>query len=363
MAVTTPLYPGLTDLAALTHNGDVVRMVDEWVRSTTIFKDMPFVPSTDALQDVSGYIDGDLPKGSWTDLDTGTKGTNGHFKQKVEDMGMYEDWSVYNQKHNIIMGAEYNRLRWELDQQHIISAGFEIEKVLLYGNPGKDPNQFLGIMPRLSMLTDMYGYPLLAANKTKVQEATGISKTPYICIDGFYSTTDGDTAASHDGELASILFVAKGPMAATMIYPKNQVQFGLAYNHYDFENTTDAGGNNLRVAKSQFLWAGGLRVQNRRTLVRIANIYPEDLATPSGFKALNTVLLKAFMSIPEQYRKSVSIYAPVNVIVAYNAGQQGSYSPINYGAAGLQNPDGNIRMGNFAVTPCDSMVDTESSLS
>lgn len=333
-------YPGLGDVAQFTHNDKIITMCNEWEQVTSILPDMMFMPSTDALQDVSGYVV-DLPKGSWTDLDHGTQSTKGSFRQTTEGMGIYEDWSEYNEKHNIILGSEYAAKRWQLDQLHIDSGGIEIEKMLLYGNPSADPNTFLGFMPRLNQLTDMYGEIKAGANAGQ--------KSPFVTLD------DGGTITGTE-MLDSILLVAHGPLAATCIYPKNMVNNGLKYDAFAFENHEDGNGNNKRVAKSHFMWVGGLRIQNRRTVVRIANI---NMQNETCVKSLNGLILRAFMAIPQQYRMRVSIYANASVIVGYNDAINSKIVAGTYQAAGLQNPLSNIQIGQFRVKDCESMVHGE----
>lgn len=340
MALTNPLYIGLSDYAQMTHNDNIIRMANEWLQVTSILPNMKFRPSTDALEDVGGYI-ASMPKGAWTNLDDGTPATKGTWKQTVEKMGMYEDWSEYNEKHKIVLGNNYQVMRGEHDQLHVQSGGIEIEKMLLYGNPDADPNCFLGFMPRLNQLTDMYGVIKAGTNAGK--------KSPFFTLDAGGTITGTEM-------LDSILLIAHGPMAACGIYPKNMANNGLMCEPFPFENVEDANHNNKRVAKTHFMWVGGLKIQNRRTVVRIANI---NTASDTCMKALNGLLLQAFLAIPQQYRTNVSIYANASVIVGYNEAINAKIVPGTYQAAGLQNPLSNIQIGQFKVTDCESMVHGE----
>lgn len=344
-----PRYPGLSDIANMTHNGLIIQMVDEWEKTTSILKDMPARPSTDMLEDVSGIVDS-LPKGEWTGLDDGVKASKGGFKQRVEQMGLYEDWSEYNEKHQKVVGADYDAARWELDQLHIQALGQEVERCLLYGNPyGGTENaehEFLGFMPRLNHLTDYHG-----TLKTPIKDdQTGltITKSPYVVL-------DAGGKASGTSQLCSILMVAHGPLGASLIYPKNATN-GMTYDTFGFENVTDGNGGNKRIARSHFMWMGGLRIPNRRTVVRIANI---DITDANLVKTLNTLMLQGFRSIPQAYRNSVAMYANTDVIVAYNSGLNNAVVPNTYANAGLSNPQSNVSIGGFAVTQCDTMVNDE----
>lgn len=341
-------YPGMQTVAEMTHNGHTVQMVNEFIETTSILPDMPFAPSTDALEDVSGIVDS-MPAGHWTGLDDGVETSKGGFKQRTEKMGIYEDWAEYNEKHNIILGADYDAARWQLDQMHIDALGLEVERCLLYGNPYVNTpdaqHQFLGFIPRMNHITNMHGE--LA---TPFTDETGVhrTKSPYVVL-------DAGGIASGTVKLSSILLVAHGPLGATMIYPKNVRSYGMIYDAFGFENNDDASANK-RVAKSRFMWMGGLRIPNRRTVVRIANINPADA---NLVPTLNKLMLQAFQSIPQAYQSSVSIYANSDTIVAYNAGLNSRITPNTYSDAGLQNPLSNVQIGGFRVKRCESLLRDE----
>ena len=329
----TPKYLTMTDIAHMTHNGNIVAMVEEFQKNTTLFNTLPWKQSSDALRDVTGVV-GELPGATWVGLDKGVKPTKGTWEKREENIALLESWSITNEKTYQIAGHG-DRARWENDRLHILKMGLEAEEKLIYGNPDVDINQPMGFMPRMNAITDMYAMKNGARQK-------------HVCL------TCGGTG---NGAQSSILLVAKGPMAAHLLYPRYKANNGLEFNAFPFENDKDDEGGYIRTAKSQFIMSFGLSIANRQSVARIANIKTSD-STSVG--AIADALYEAFASFPKEYRSTVEIWTTPKVILAMRKQYAARVNAIpSYDNAIYKNAIGDVMFDNFVMHQCDSMLDTE----
>lgn len=346
----TQMYASLSDVAALTHNDDIVTMVDEWSKETSILDDMTYRPSNGVLDDVSGIVES-MPRGQWTGIDEGVKPSKGTWKQRTEHMGLIEDLSQFNRKHEQVLGEQYELARWRQDQMHIQSMGLEIERVLLYGNPYANTknaeHEFLGFMPRLSHITDDQGF--LAKAFVDKETDMQVTKSPFICLDA------GGQASASSG-LCSLLFVAKGPLAPVLIYPKHANGTGLLFEKGGYHGVYDENGLYKEIAESHFMWMGGLSIPHRRAVVRIANI---DVEKDGFLDTIDDLMTAAYMSIPQNMRGGLKIYANSKFIRGYKKACRKKVVPTTEGGAGINSLKATVNVGEFTVTECDSLIRDE----
>lgn len=329
-----PKYLTLTDVAQLTHNGELVTMVQEIERNTSIFNSLPWKQSSDMTRDITG-VAGEPPKGTWVGLDKGVKANKSSWTQREEGLATCESWAEINEK-TYKISPYPDQVRWQNDKMHIAGLALDAEAGLLYGNPKADPNQILGFMPRLSRITDRHG-----------MYDSGTKQADFVTL---------NAGGNNAGAMSSILIVAKGPMAAHLLYPRYQTENGLVYRHFNFENTIDAEGGNVRIAKSQFMVTFGLSIANRRTVVRIANI---DTTSDASMEKVQSLLYEAFSVIPRIYRSSVDIWAPASVNLALRKKFESRVTPATHAEAAPQNAYGDIYFDKFVIKECDSMLETE----
>lgn len=337
----TPKYLTLTDVAQMTHNGNILEFAKEFQKETSLFNTLPWKQASDALHDVTGVL-GDLPDATWVGLDKGVKPSKGTWKQREENIALLESWSVTNEK-TYKVSPNGDALRWQNDRLHILKMGLEAESKLLYGNPSVDINQPLGFMPRMNAVTDMDGY------------GTSNTSTKYnhVCL-----SAGGNTANKE----SSILLIAKGPQAPHLLYPRYKANNGIEFNAFPFENSTDDEGGYIRVAKSQFIMSFGLSIANYQSVVRIANIDTTGSGS-SSISAIADKLYEAFAAMPREYRSTVEIWTTPKVILAMRKLYAGRVSPATYPDAIYKNAIGDIMFDNFVIRQCDSMLDTESVVS
>jgi len=335
--MATPAYITLTDVAQMTHNGNIVAMAEEFQKHTSLFNSLPWKQSSDALHDVTGVVE-EIPGGTWVGLDKGVKANKGRWGQREENIALLESWSITNEK-TYKISPNGDHARWENDRLHIQGMALEAEEKLLYGNPEADINQPLGFMPRMNAVTDMYGVK------------SGV-KMPYICLTAGGSTANGES---------SILLVAKGPMSPHLLYPRYKANNGIEFNAFPFENSLDSEGGNIRVAKSQFIISFGLSIAHRQTVVRIANV---DTSSSTSIGNISDAIYEAFAAIPREYRSSVDIWTTPKVVLEMRKNYANRVNAIpSYDNAIYKNAIGDVMFDNFVIKSCDSMVDTEAVVS
>lgn len=330
----TPAYHTFTDIAQLTHNDNIIALADEIGKTTTLFNTLPWKQASDALHDVTGVIE-EIPGATWVGLDKGVKANKGRWGQREENIALLEAWSETNEK-TYKIGPNGDLVRWTNDRMHIQGMGLEAENKLLYGNPQSDPNEPLGFMPRMNLVTDMNGLKNGA-------------KLPHVCL---------SAGGSQVGKQSSMLLIAKGPMSPHLLYPRYKPNNGIEFNAFSFENTLDSEGGNIRVAKSQFIISFGLSIANRRTAVRIANI--GLAAGDKGVENLADCIYEAFAAFPREYQNTVEIWTTPKVILAMRKHYNDRITAVgNYNDAIYQNAIGDVRFDGFVLRACESMLDTE----
>jgi len=335
--ISAPNYLTLSDVAKQCHNQELVAMVDEFDKPTTLFSAMPWKQATDSLRDVSGKVT-KYPTARFVGLDMGVKADKGSWTQTEEGLAMLESWAEINEKtYNVSPHKEATR--WENDRMHIRAMAIAAEEGLLYGNPGLDPAQPLGFMPRFIKITDFK------------RMASGVQ----------YDFCTLSAGGSKANEESSILIIARGGMAPTLLYPRYQENNGLMYRHFDFENTKDINGGNVRVAKSQFQITFGLSVRDTRTAVRLANI---DTTSSTSIGNIRDGLFEAVAAIPKEYKSSIEMYTTKKVILELRKNYAALVNPVTYSAEGLgKNSYGDIMFDGFIIHECESMLDTEAVVS
>ena len=332
--LTNPNYLTLQEVAQMCHNQEIVPMVDEIGQATTLFSSMGWKQATDAMIDVTGKVTKD-PETKWVGLDLGAKASKGAWTQTSEGLAMLESWSEINEK-TYEISPHKEQVRWANDQLHIRKMAMDAETGLLYGNPLVNEAQPLGFMTRMNKVTDM-------------DRMVSTTKYDFCCL---------SAGGSNDQHMSSILMIAKGGMAPVLLYPRYKENNGFLYRHFDFENSTDEAGGNVRVAKSQFQITFGLSIADTRTAVRIANI---DTTSDTSVGNIREKIYEAYYAIPAEYRASVQIFTTKQVILALRKKYANLVSPITYDAksAMANNAYGDIFFDGNVIRECAQMINAE----
>ena len=336
-------YLTFADVAAATHNQDLVPVVDEVTTRVTMWNDAPWKATSDMLRDIGGR-EGDPPRGTWVGVDEGAKPNKGSMEQYVEELGSIEAWSKSVKK---VMDISPNdkELRWREDKRHLRGLGLDLEEGLLYGNRLQDPRKFLGFMPRFASLTDIDGIGLVSQDKE-----------PYITIDGGGTSNLG---------MSSILMVYwDEDEGAHLLYPSFKKDNGMEFKPYPYTAELQTDGTVLEIAYSKYACTVGLGIANRKSVIRIGNI--DNKVAPNDFVAnmskLEAALYDAFAAMPVDFQSRVRLYANNYTIATMRKAFAKRVVPANYGDSVPKNAIGDVMFDSFIIRRCDSMKNTESKL-
>jgi hypothetical protein len=324
-------YRTLSELAQGTGNPDIVNVVDEITRTTTMLNDASFTEATGMLEN-RGLRKTSLPTNKWVAIDEGGTASKGHKEMFNDELGMIESWATARQKEGMI--APNPELVYAQDERdHVSSLGMDVESCLIYG--GSEPGQFKGIMPHFAKITS-------------ADELKAIRTSPkFITLDN-----GGDT----DGEQSSLLLVVWGAGALTMTYPRYVKDAGIQVNKGAWQ-VVNEDGEKFFERDTQFLMTTGMSIMNRFAAIRIANIDTSDDRADTAMPKLRKNLYKAFSLLPKEFKSRVRLYAPGAVCSQLNDYYAKQVHPIVYQGSIPQNAIGDVYFDRFVIRQCDSMLD------
>lgn len=333
-----PNYLTFADVAAATHNEDLVPVVNEITTRVTMWDDAPWKASSDMLRDIGGR-EGQPPRATWVAIDEGASPNKGSMEKYAEELGMIEAWSETLKK-IMDISPHANELRWREDKRHLKGMGLDLENCLLYGNRVQNPRKFLGFMPRFSELTDIDG-----VSKTRDAEL------PFITIDAGGNNANG---------MSSILIVHWDvDEGAHLLYPSYRPNNGLEFTPYPYAPVKQPDGTIIEVANSKFSCIAGLGIANRKSVIRVANIDNDPAHYAENMAKLEVALYDAFAALPVDFQNSVRLYANAKTITNLRKAMAKRVVPATYGDSVPKNATGDVMFDSFVIRRCDSMLDTE----
>lgn len=333
-------YITFADVAAATHNEDLVPVVEEVSKRVTMWNDAPWKASSDMLRDIGGR-EGDPPRGTWVAPDEGAKPNKGSMEKYAEELGQIESWST-SRKKIMALAPNPKELRWREDRRHLRGLGFDLEEALLYGNRNQDPRKFEGFMPRFGKLTDIDG-------------VAGDEQLPFITLDA-----GGKNAAG----MSSLLLVYwDTDEGAHLMYPSHKPDNGMEFVAYPYVAETQPDGTIIEVAKTKYACTAGLGIANRKSVIRIANIDTAAADLSATLRGLESAIYDAFAAMPIDFQGRATLYANNRVISMMRKGYAGRVIPAKYIDAPPKNAIGDVMFDSFVIRRCDSMLHTESKVS
>lgn len=271
MPVLSAANPTLLDLAKRLDPDNKIADIVELLNETN-----------EMLMDMS-WIEGNLPTGhrttvrtgipepTWRKLYGGVQPTKSTTAQITDNTGMLE---AYAEVDKALADLNGNTAEWRLseDRPHLEGMNQTIQRTLLFGNEGSQPEAFTGLAPRFNSLS--------AANGDNIIPA---------------ATSGGAT------DNQSIWLVVWGPNTVHGIVPKGSIA-GLQQEdkgQVTIENV-DGNGGRMEAYRTHYRWDAGLSVRDWRYIVRIPNISkaalmpdPED-----GGPNLPDLMFEAIERIP-----------------------------------------------------------------
>lgn len=222
----------------------------------------------------------------WRRLNSGVGKGISRTTQVTETCGIMETYTEVDKK-LVKMSSNPNSFMVQQARGQMEAMSQEMARTFLYGNSYREPEKFLGFMPRMSTLNNKYrnGHPIVL-----------------------------DAGGTSGGSLASILIVGWGEGKVTGIYPKGS-NAGLEYEDLGQHTAQDDNGKQFEILRSHWTWEAGLAVHDYRYVIRIANIDVKELDynDEASLKKLYNLMIDAYSMIPVGSSPNLKAYAPRSV--------------------------------------------------
>ena len=254
----------------------------DWAKRTDPNGNTPAVAellsqSNEILEDAV-FMEGNLPTGHrvvirtglpsvyWRSINQGVPTSKSTTAQVDEAVGMLEAYARVDVDLAKLNGNTA-AFRLSEDTAFLEAMNQQQANTMLYGNPGSDPRQYLGLGPR-------YGTISGAGNAQNIIDA-------------------GGTASNN----ASIYLVVWGENTVFNIFPKGSAA-GLVSKDQEQMTVYDANNNPYEAYQTHYQWKNGLVVKDWRYVVRICNINTANLVSESGAADLVKLMSRALDRIP-----------------------------------------------------------------
>ncbi|CAK0775866.1 conserved hypothetical protein [Gammaproteobacteria bacterium] len=277
-------------MAALSNNdltlADWAQRIDPQGKTPVVAE---LLSQTNEVLDDAVFIVGNLPTGHrsmiriglpevyWRKLNSGVPTSKSTTVAVTETVGMLEAYSRTD-KDIAELGENVNGFRLSEDKAFLEAMNQAQARALFYGDPGVDPNQYLGLSHRYSSST--------AGNAQNI-------------IDGGSDT---------EGVNTSIYVVVWGENSIHCIFPKGS-KAGLSHRDLNEQVVYDENGNPYQAYLTHYQWKSGLVVKDWRYAVRICNINTNLLLTNgTGHADIIKLLSRSLDRIPNFNMGRAAIY-------------------------------------------------------
>lgn len=266
MAALTSTYLTLADWAKrLDPDGKVPAVAELLSQSNEILEDAVFMegnlPTGHRVIIRTG-----LPTAYWRSINQGVPPSKSTTVQVDESCGMLEAYAKVD-KDLAELNGNTGAFRMSEDSAFLEAMNQAQAHTLLYGNPGTDPRQYLGLAPRFGAISG-------AGNATNIISAGG--------------------AASNN---TSIWLVVWGENTVFCTFPKGS-KAGLLHEDQGVLTVYDSNQNPYQAYQTHYQWKNGLVVKDWRYVVRICNINTANLVAESAAADLIKLMSRALDRIP-----------------------------------------------------------------
>jgi hypothetical protein len=207
-----------------------------------------------------------LPTVYWRSINQGVPTSKSTTVQVDESIGMLEAYATVD-KDLALLNGNTGAFRASEDVAFLEGMNQAQASTLLYGNPGTDPRQYLGLAPRYSAISG-------AGNAQNVLDAGG--------------TLSNNT---------SIYLVVWGENTAFCTFPKGS-QAGLSHIDQGELTVYDSNQNRYQAFQTHYQWKNGFVVKDWRYIVRISNINTANLVAETSQADLIKLMSRALDRIP-----------------------------------------------------------------
>lgn len=242
------------------------------------YKIAELMSQTNEVLEDAVFIEGNLPTGHrvtvrtglptvyWRALNQGVPRSKSSTRQVDESCGMLE---AYSQVDKDLCELNGNTAAFRLSEDvSFIEAMNQAQcQTMLYGNPGVDARQYLGLSARYSTITG-------ADNGQNILDA-------------------GGTGTNN----ASIWLVVWGENTVFCPFPKGS-KAGLVSEDDGILTVYDENNNPFKAYQTHYQWKNGLVVKDWRYVVRIANINVASLVSETASADLIKLMSRALDRVP-----------------------------------------------------------------
>lgn len=323
--------------------------VDEYAKELTLAADLPVTYASDKFED-NGYF-----KEPWayekasntTNISSGpTFYKLGAYKRK-DIMGMRDSAIAYRKREFEAAGSLANLYRTEAIKDRIHMIALDNEHDMIYGDPRKNPETYLGLMPRHSMLTDQDGVILAGEYKGMM--------SPHITLDAGGRT---------EGKVFSIFLIVPSVSNGVYWIVPDDTLWSAGINLEEGESWNDVlvtesdGKQHVHSQKfDKFLLTGGVAIQDRRGCIRIANI---DVSTKEGIENLNLAIDQAYEVLSPSQASAARLYIPRFAGSKIRSAYRGLVQPARYEDALPKNLGQDFSIDGHNFRPLFHLTDAES---
>ena len=323
----TTAQPTLLDLAKeKAPNGDILAIAGILDKSNPIIQMMPYVEANDVTSHRVGR-DSSLPSGSWAGFNEYVAKEDNKVQNATEPMGMLKSYSQVD-KSFMKIEPDFEAYRMRKARKFIEGLGQTLATAYFYGDNSTDNKQFTGLAPRLGTLqTGNYRYVI----------------------------GNGGTGS----DLTSIYIVMPGEGSCYMVYPRGDAGLGLQRNDLGTRVDRDTNGKILTVLMDEFIFSGGLAVEDTRSVARVANIEARSVGA-NGFDEDN--LIEVLNWMPEG-RKIIMVSKEIATQMQIASKDKNN---VNYNEQADRGFVLSGRMQNdfngFPVVKCEAITATETAI-
>jgi hypothetical protein len=247
-------------------NGKVDKITELLSQTNPILDDMPFMESNSPTGHRTTIRTG-LPDAYWRMINSGVPKGKSTTVQITDTMGMLETYAEID-KSLADLNGNTNEFRLSEDRAFLEGMNQRMATTLFYGDTSVNPQQFMGLSSRYSLLSAGNGQNIIDAG------GTGTDNT-------------------------SIWLVVWGENTVHGIFPKGQ-KAGLQMENKGQQTLLDGNNNPYEGYRTHYKWDAGLTLRDWRYVVRIANIDVSNLSDPQTAANIAKLMVRALHRIPNR---------------------------------------------------------------
>lgn len=342
-------YLTLQDIASQTSDGRLVNIVNEFQSGLTFFQMAPWKEASHIDKDEGVFLKENerLSRVNPLALGDGYNASKSAYYKRISSLGSLGELVKFDERTLLAVPNQGVYMERQIAEM-MRNMGNETEYILLNVSQDTDPRYPEGLLPRYSVLTDVYG-EILDTDGNGTGEFT-----PYVCLDALGAKTD----ATKDGKLSSILIVYFDDInGVSLLYPRGSSTIGFRYKvDEDYHWVSNTDGSQRRELNASCDITCGVSVNNALACTRIANVDPTD---ETSLKTGLNLLFDAYDRMDTYMKQRVFIFTTREVVSAVRKLQYKNVYHTSLQGIQALNLKGQVVVDNDVFTTCHNMLHTE----